>query len=557
MAAPRAERDTTRGPIASRRRPGVYPGPLVTADRFGWGCRHEAHRHPRRRLQRGVDARAGARPHPPRLRAADHRGPRQRRLQPGLHLPRRPRLPADRRHDLPLEIIRHPQNLGYGGNQKAGYRWAIEHDLDIVVLLHGDGQYAPELLPGDGRAARARRGRRGVRLADDDPGRRPRGRHAALQVRRQPDPHAGSRTRSAGTSLSEWHSGLPRVQRRRARASSRSSRTPTASTSTPRSSCSSLEAGKRIVEIPIPTYYGDEICYVNGMKYASDVTPDVLRYRPHKMGFGTGETAFATTRYELKDGDGHARTAGSSRGSAASRRGRVLDLGCSDGALGERLRLARPRGHGRRPREARRRGRARSTGSSRPTSTTASPTRWATATTSCSPPTCSSTCATRSAARDSAAAASRRGGTVVTSVPNFGHWYPRSRVAVGRFDYDRRGILDAGHLRFFTRRELRAAHRPRRLRGAPARGRRAAARGDRSGRRGTRRRRAAPGSWRASTGWPSRSGRRCSPTSSSTSSRRFPSSESSHRRVCGPRTRARAVRARTSSRSRRRPRAPR
>ena len=29
-----------------------------------------------------------------------------------------------------------------------------------------------------------------------------------------------------------------------------------------------LEAGKRIVEIPIPTYYGDEICYVNGMKYA-------------------------------------------------------------------------------------------------------------------------------------------------------------------------------------------------------------------------------------------------------------------------------------------------
>ena len=40
-----------------------------------------------------------------------------------------------------------PATSGYGGNQKAGYRWAIEHDLDIVVLLHGDGQYAPELLP--------------------------------------------------------------------------------------------------------------------------------------------------------------------------------------------------------------------------------------------------------------------------------------------------------------------------------------------------------------------------------------------------------------------------
>ena len=49
--------------------------------------------------------------------------------------------------DLPLTVIRQEQNLGYGGNQKAGYRLAIEHGLDIVVLLHGDGQYAPEALP--------------------------------------------------------------------------------------------------------------------------------------------------------------------------------------------------------------------------------------------------------------------------------------------------------------------------------------------------------------------------------------------------------------------------
>jgi SAM-dependent methyltransferase len=45
-------------------------------------------------------------------------------------------------------------------------------------------------------------------------------------------------------------------------------------------------------------------------------------------------------------------------------------------------------------------------------------------------------------------------GVVITSVPNFGHWYPRVRVAAGRFDYDRRGILDTGHLRFFTRRSF-------------------------------------------------------------------------------------------------------
>ena len=48
---------------------------------------------------------------------------------------------------LPLNIVRHAANLGYGGNQKFGYRWAIDNGVDIVVLLHGDGQYAPVKLP--------------------------------------------------------------------------------------------------------------------------------------------------------------------------------------------------------------------------------------------------------------------------------------------------------------------------------------------------------------------------------------------------------------------------
>ena len=48
--------------------------------------------------------------------------------------------------DLPITIIRNAKNRGYGGNQKAGYRWAIDHDIDIVVMLHGDGQYAPEII---------------------------------------------------------------------------------------------------------------------------------------------------------------------------------------------------------------------------------------------------------------------------------------------------------------------------------------------------------------------------------------------------------------------------
>src|SRR6478672_8351846 len=45
-----------------------------------------------------------------------------------------------------LTIFRNQVNLMYGGNQQRGYQYAIERGFDIVVLLHGDGQYAPEVM---------------------------------------------------------------------------------------------------------------------------------------------------------------------------------------------------------------------------------------------------------------------------------------------------------------------------------------------------------------------------------------------------------------------------
>src|SRR5437870_11416470 len=51
-------------------------------------------------------------------------------------------------HNIPnLNVYRNPRNLGYGGNQKKGMRHAIEKGYDIVVVLHGDVQYAPERIP--------------------------------------------------------------------------------------------------------------------------------------------------------------------------------------------------------------------------------------------------------------------------------------------------------------------------------------------------------------------------------------------------------------------------
>jgi glycosyltransferase involved in cell wall biosynthesis len=44
-------------------------------------------------------------------------------------------------------IIRHDNNLGYGGNQKTCYNKALELGGDIVVMLHPDYQYTPKLIP--------------------------------------------------------------------------------------------------------------------------------------------------------------------------------------------------------------------------------------------------------------------------------------------------------------------------------------------------------------------------------------------------------------------------
>ena len=43
-------------------------------------------------------------------------------------------------------IIKHENNLGYGGNQKSCYNKALELNADIIIMLHPDYQYTPKLL---------------------------------------------------------------------------------------------------------------------------------------------------------------------------------------------------------------------------------------------------------------------------------------------------------------------------------------------------------------------------------------------------------------------------
>jgi glycosyltransferase involved in cell wall biosynthesis len=47
---------------------------------------------------------------------------------------------------LGLPYLVHPQNRGYGGNQKTCYTEALHRGADIVIMLHPDYQYSPKLI---------------------------------------------------------------------------------------------------------------------------------------------------------------------------------------------------------------------------------------------------------------------------------------------------------------------------------------------------------------------------------------------------------------------------
>ena len=49
---------------------------------------------------------------------------------------------------LPHTIVyRHEKNKGYGANQKSCYKLAIEEGGDIIIMVHPDYQYTPQLIP--------------------------------------------------------------------------------------------------------------------------------------------------------------------------------------------------------------------------------------------------------------------------------------------------------------------------------------------------------------------------------------------------------------------------
>lgn len=181
-----------------------------------------------------------------------------------------------------LRVLRTPFNRGYGGNQKLGYLYALKKGFDIVVLLHGDGQYAPECLPQIINAFEDQTVSAvlGSRMLD---------RRGALKGGMPYYKWMGNQLLTAfenfvlNTSFAEFHTGY------RAYKINALMDIPF--------TCNSddfhfdteiiiqlLATKKRISEIPIPTYYGDEVCHVNGLRYAFNCVKSVIKFRLTQVG---------------------------------------------------------------------------------------------------------------------------------------------------------------------------------------------------------------------------------------------------------------------------------
>jgi glycosyltransferase involved in cell wall biosynthesis len=239
--------------------------------------------------------------------------------------------------ELRLTVLRNRFNRGYGGNQKVGYAYAITEGFEHVVMVHGDGQYAPEELHAmieplaDGRYDAVL----GTRMADRD---------SALRGGMPLYKYVGNRILSTfqnavlGTRLTEFHSGY------RAYSVELLRRIPFALNTDDfhfdtEIIVQLLQARARVLEHPIPTYYGDEICRVDGMRYARDVAVATVACAAHRMGLFYQrrydcEPEQGAAKYDLKLGfdSSHRRAI-----DGVKPQSRVLDLGGGTGALAAEL----------------------------------------------------------------------------------------------------------------------------------------------------------------------------------------------------------------------------
>ncbi|MCP5042180.1 MAG: glycosyltransferase [bacterium] len=237
-----------------------------------------------------------------------------------------------------VSVARNPVNQRYGGNQKLGYRYALEAGFDFTILLHGDGQYAPEMLPDfidiwERTGAGVVLGTRMGSIKSARAGGMPLYKLIANMGL------TWFQNKLTGLDLKEYHTGY------RAYSSAFLRRVPFEINTNEyhfdtEMLLQAANIGARIEEFDIPTHYGDEDCNVDGVQYGTDVLRETIRYRAHRLGM------MCSLKFrDLERGSGHYELYGMDTAHERALEvidefepARIVDLGCGNGVVGRTCR---------------------------------------------------------------------------------------------------------------------------------------------------------------------------------------------------------------------------
>ena len=182
-----------------------------------------------------------------------------------------------------IKVAYNKKNLGYGGSQKVGYSYAIKNKFDYVALLHGDAQYAPEKLPEllnviINQKCDAVFGSRMIKKKDALKGGMPLYKFVGNIILTK------IQNFLLGTKLSEFHSGY-RVYNVKSL-----KKIPFLLNSNSYNFDTEIIIqlkliGSKIKEVAIPTFYGKEISYLNGIDYACNILANTFIGSLHRFGF--------------------------------------------------------------------------------------------------------------------------------------------------------------------------------------------------------------------------------------------------------------------------------
>lgn len=235
-----------------------------------------------------------------------------------------------------VTILKNRVNQGYGGNQKIGFRVAVDEGYDCLILLHGDGQYTPEMLPEFMNVWQESQPDviLGTRM------------HSASSARKGGMPLyklVGNRILTTfqnwltGWNLSEYHTGY------RAYATKFLGSVPFEINTNEFHfdteillQAAHIDASVR--EIEIPTFYGSEICRVPGLKYAWNVFISTVQFKMHQWGMlcSLKLRNLSTDRYQDKTQAEYSSHALALNVLKKHKVQKVLDLGCGLGHVASR-----------------------------------------------------------------------------------------------------------------------------------------------------------------------------------------------------------------------------